>query len=223
MMLLSIYESKIPLELAKLWEIHIQAIEEQSDRPEPLPHEACAQFDRTFSIRQFLEFCGNRVAALEAASHIHRDGAPTASAPKPKVTGATGTPAQVSAQTPKPQKAGDGKKAKPKLAGTAANVGGTMALAGGTSVKNQVKKVDNKYDHHASGCIWCGASHDLRSCKVVDGQALNERWARIRGRQGAGETLCVRCLSSEHQAKECDKMCVVSGCDRRHHKLLHKD
>ena len=74
-LLLSIFESKLPTELTKLWELHIAQLEADNPPPKPARIEPAAPLNQTFKVEQFLTFCTQTLRAMNAASHIHMDGA----------------------------------------------------------------------------------------------------------------------------------------------------
>jgi hypothetical protein len=131
------------------------------------------------------------------------------------------------------------------LAGGAGGRGGASAAAkqggqpapqqggsgGGTTpvVRHQAPNVGQKQQSPATGatfktgCLWCGANHDLKTCAKVKDLPVKERWNRVRARMRAGEIMCVACFGVGHKSTECDKGCKVKGCQRRHNTLLHSD
>ncbi|CAG7729173.1 unnamed protein product [Allacma fusca] len=72
-----------------------------------------------------------------------------------------------------------------------------------------------------SKCWKCGkAEHFTDACKEFQEDGINARWKLV-----TEHKLCFNCINKGHQIINCPKKtkCEVNGCQRRHHKLLHKE
>ena len=240
LLLLSVFESKIPEELLNKWELHLAEEEEKEDPPEPAPEAAAAPLRCAVTLEQFLKFCETRIKAAESAAHIHADGARSGrsggsgasrSSP-PSATGAgrsgpsTGSkpspgggsaPPAASKSAPAGGAAAGKKKGRgnrgPKTPPTTGLVGTAAATtAAGTST------------YYASGCIWCGGNHATKGCGKGNGLPTQEKWDRIRRRlRESSEEICFQCFEG-HKVPDCSAgPCGVNGCQKRHHKSLHSE
>ncbi|XP_011859247.1 PREDICTED: uncharacterized protein LOC105556756 [Vollenhovia emeryi] len=66
-------------------------------------------------------------------------------------------------------------------------------------------------------CIVCAGAHPLMKCVTFKSKTASDRYACVQ-RSGA----CYNCFG-KHRVRDCqsDKRCGVSGCQRKHHTLLH--
>lgn len=73
-------------------------------------------------------------------------------------------------------------------------------------------------DEQSSGCAACGQPHALPSCAEFKRKTPSERAHIIKD---AG--FCFRCLRGRHKSANCGSKsrCGVSGCQARHHTMLH--
>ena len=69
-------------------------------------------------------------------------------------------------------------------------------------------------------CYLCFRNHYLRDCFEFRRKPLNQRIAFMRQNK-----LCDYCFKQGHIARFCrnDGLCTVKGCQRKHHRLLHRD
>ena len=67
-------------------------------------------------------------------------------------------------------------------------------------------------------CSFCNRQHQLTKCKKFQKQPYVDRIKIVRRAK-----LCDNCLTVGHMAKGCmkGKACEISGCNRRHHTILH--
>ena len=68
-------------------------------------------------------------------------------------------------------------------------------------------------------CSLChGFDHGAWFCKQFYEKGIDDRWQIAKERK-----LCLRCLASDHRAKDCTKArkCGIDGCTRNHQRLLH--
>ncbi|CAG7787101.1 unnamed protein product [Allacma fusca] len=83
------------------------------------------------------------------------------------------------------------------------------------TVLTAVEKTDK------STCSRCkAASHAMKDCKKFQDDKVSIRWRIVKT-----GSLCFCCLEAGHRTLECPvkKPCEVTGCEKFHHKLLHKD
>ena len=68
-------------------------------------------------------------------------------------------------------------------------------------------------------CRLCGANHYIWQCKKYLKKSVPERWNFAKQFR-----LCYRCLMEGHLGKLCSKsrQCGLNGCQKLHHRLLHK-
>jgi hypothetical protein len=238
LMLLAVYESKIPEELLKKWELHVATKEEAEarSRPKPRPDQACAVLTCSTTVNEFLNYCDTQVQALESAAQIHADGANPHSAPKPKAAAAKPA-AAAAAPVPKPAAAAGSAKAKKKKTGAKGKkkpaAGGLLAevesddeeehMGPGALASNKAPP-KMTLTHYLKGCVWCGANHAMKSCGALKALPIQERWERLRQRTTATkEDICFQCFG-DHKATECQSPpCGINGCSKRHSKLLHAE
>jgi hypothetical protein len=92
--------------------------------------------------------------------------------------------------------------------------------ASGKNSKSTVEnKNTNKTESSKKNCCFCQKyNHSIVECKSFERVALQQRWDFAKKKR-----LCFCCLSQMHGA-ECPvkKVCGIDGCERCHHKLLHK-
>jgi hypothetical protein len=71
-------------------------------------------------------------------------------------------------------------------------------------------------------CSCCKQAHNLLTCPKFKTLKSNLQSVIIRR-----DKLCYHCLIGQHYAKDCKtdegKKCGISGCDKYHHKILHRD
>ncbi|XP_067030756.1 uncharacterized protein [Acropora muricata] len=69
-----------------------------------------------------------------------------------------------------------------------------------------------------SVCLFCDGSHTLEKCFRFSDRSHTERKEFVLNKR-----LCMNCLKESHVAKRCRlaRACMLSGCARRHHSLLH--
>ncbi|KAK2551629.1 hypothetical protein P5673_027396 [Acropora cervicornis] len=69
-----------------------------------------------------------------------------------------------------------------------------------------------------SVCLFCDGSHTLEKCFRFRDRSYKERKEFVLNKR-----LCMNCLKENHVAKRCRlaRACMLSGCARRHHSLLH--
>lgn len=69
-------------------------------------------------------------------------------------------------------------------------------------------------------CRLCKKSHRLIDCGDFQKKNVKERWSFVKNNR-----LCFACLRYGHQTFECrsKKTCIVEGCKKPHHELLHED
>ena len=69
-----------------------------------------------------------------------------------------------------------------------------------------------------SVCLFCDGSHALEKCFRFRDRSYKERKEFVLNKR-----LCMNCLKENHVAKRCRlaRACMLSGCARRHHSLLH--
>ena len=69
-----------------------------------------------------------------------------------------------------------------------------------------------------SVCLFCDGSHSLEKCFRFRDRSYKERKEFVLNKR-----LCMNCLKENHVAKRyrLARACVLSGCARRHHSLLH--
>ncbi|CDW61149.1 DUF1758 domain containing protein, partial [Trichuris trichiura] len=67
-------------------------------------------------------------------------------------------------------------------------------------------------------CAACNRSHPLTQCEQFNSMTLDDRLKVARKAK-----CCFVCLSVGHQSRTCNvqKSCPISGCSRKHHRLLH--
>ena len=67
-------------------------------------------------------------------------------------------------------------------------------------------------------CWFCRDSHKISDCTVLKATPVDNR------RELAKKNKCFNCLSSDHMIRQCRSKhsCKVSGCNKRHHTLLHQ-
>ncbi|XP_017485502.1 PREDICTED: uncharacterized protein LOC108374055 [Rhagoletis zephyria] len=68
-------------------------------------------------------------------------------------------------------------------------------------------------------CIMCHGLHKVSECKKFLDATVAERWEQSKRRR-----LCFSCLNVGHATRDCRlrKQCMVHGCQRQHHRLLHE-
>ena len=247
MLLLSIFESKLPVRLAYEWEEYIKDYERTQPKIVPERHEAAPPTTYFFSVQQFLDFCNSRVHAQAAADHIREDGKLPSKPSKGegdekqkqnsgKEKNSSGNNAGGGGGEGK-KKTFDGKKKKggqnnsTPLQGHLQMDGETTALVttgggaggGNSKFKKPSKGKDRKPKAQAGdkdACLWCTETHDFRSCNKYKEIPIQQRWERIRAK-GNSENLCYCCFSKEHKSPQCTQKCTVDGCGRPHHVILH--
>ena len=69
-------------------------------------------------------------------------------------------------------------------------------------------------------CAICKKDHAITSCNELEDLNYQEKIELLKTK-GA----CFKCLETGHVARECERevMCTISGCERRHPTLLHKE
>ena len=69
-----------------------------------------------------------------------------------------------------------------------------------------------------SVCLFCDGSHTLEKCFRFRDRSYKERKEFVLNKR-----LCMNSLKENHVAKRCrlTRACILSGCARRHHSLLH--
>ena len=68
-------------------------------------------------------------------------------------------------------------------------------------------------------CVYCHEEHGLLDCQDFTEASVGSRWDIARSMK-----LCFRCLGEDHQIQGCseNRVCGVNGCQRQHHRLLHR-
>ena len=68
-------------------------------------------------------------------------------------------------------------------------------------------------------CQYCGGPHMIWRCNTFAKKPSSERWDVAKRSR-----LCYRCLGDGHYGKRCpnSKICGNNGCDKNHHRLLHR-
>ena len=77
----------------------------------------------------------------------------------------------------------------------------------------------NKLKHDKKlRCWFCRDSHKISDCTVLKATPVDDRREFVKKNK-----LCFNCLSSDHMISQCRSKhsCKVSGCNKRHHTLLH--
>ena len=77
----------------------------------------------------------------------------------------------------------------------------------------------NKLKHDKKlRCWFCRDSHKISDCTVLKATPVDDRREFVKKNK-----LCFNCLSSDHMISQCrsKQSCKVSGCNKRHHTLLH--
>ena len=69
-----------------------------------------------------------------------------------------------------------------------------------------------------SNCLFCDGSHPLEKCFKFRNKSFKDRKEFVLNKR-----LCMNCLRGNHIARQCrwSRVCMFSGCSRRHHSLLH--
>ena len=69
-------------------------------------------------------------------------------------------------------------------------------------------------------CWLCRDSNKISDCTVLKATPVDDRREFIKKNK-----LCFNCLSSYHMISQCRSKhsCKVSGCNKRHHTLLHRE
>ena len=69
-------------------------------------------------------------------------------------------------------------------------------------------------------CWFCRDSHKISDCTVLKATPVDDRRELVEKNK-----LCFNCLSSNHMISQCQSKysCKVSGCNKRHHTLLHRE
>ena len=69
-------------------------------------------------------------------------------------------------------------------------------------------------------CWRCRDSHKISDCNVLKATPVDDRRELVKKNK-----LCFNCLSSDHMISQCRSKhsCKVSGCNKRHHTLLHQE
>jgi len=67
-------------------------------------------------------------------------------------------------------------------------------------------------------CPLCASDHALNSCPSFKKLDVADRWKALKDHKR-----CFRCLKANHRVRECksNMVCLVSGCGKWHHTLLH--
>ncbi len=87
-----------------------------------------------------------------------------------------------------------------------------------TQQKSDVKKKEEK--KFEGECQLCKGSHHIVRCQLWKPASVDERWKIAKEK-----ALCYKCLCAKHMAKNCKKeprKCEIDGCQRTHHRHLHK-
>ena len=96
---------------------------------------------------------------------------------------------------------------------------GASNFSGGSRDGGDQRVRVNESSRTQTPCVLCNASHPLYSCDSFKAMRPQARFDTVRRHR-----LCFMCFSSAHQCESCARLpCNVSGCGRRHSRLLHVD
>lgn len=81
------------------------------------------------------------------------------------------------------------------------------------------QSIGNSHEISGKNCPLCSGNHLLYKCDEFIKQDLDGRVKTVKDKG-----LCFNCLTSKHIASKCRYKwtCSVSGCGKRHHRLLHR-
>ena len=238
--LLSIYCSKVPEPLLQKWESYVTARETEENLVRgPLPAaQASAPLARWATVEEFLRFCEAKLVALESAAHLSQTarGSHQATRQDKKTPGQghgnqAGAAASANVASGGGDKTGKGRRNRrnqDSSNGLAATSGDEVAhcnvgKSGGAPAPTAAPGEDGLV-HYSTGCTFCGGGHPPGDCRKAGALPVEDRWTLIRVRQNRhGADICFQCLGEDHRSPECPgPLCGQSGCDKRHHRLLHR-
>ncbi|RUA04968.1 MAG: hypothetical protein DSY43_05545, partial [Gammaproteobacteria bacterium] len=86
---------------------------------------------------------------------------------------------------------------------------------------NTSSKPEDAKQRNSSECVFCGKSHDSSNCYMIQRKSVQERLQLIKEKK-----LCFNCLypvGPNHTSATCKRPgCLIEGCNRKHHVLLHR-
>ena len=78
---------------------------------------------------------------------------------------------------------------------------------------------DNSDKKTGQGCLLRDGKHPLWKCETFLKMPCQARYKKVKELK-----LCFCCLAGKHVVKDCTyKACGVKGCNKRHHRLLHRE
>jgi hypothetical protein len=164
LLLLSLYESKIPQELLVKWERFVAVAELGTENVEPIPDaEACPPLKLAKKVEDFLRFLETHVSATESAQECLAPALP------PPV------PPPVVHRKPLPQ--------PPKASHT---------LAASDGLPLQAAPPRKKLVIYKTGCIFCGANHAHADCPIAPRSPMNHKWRQIRSKPLCYRCICAK-------------------------------
>ncbi len=204
LILLALFESKLPADLRFEWEQ--KTLDEEERRGV-----STDRLTLVYDLKAFFKYLDHYILSLEASGR-HGGGKKKKKEESAKHETTSLAAANVTKQ-PEEKKGGQ-KKAK-----SADKPASKSSGASGSTGGNQGKK------DPTGKCLFCESTqHTTPKCNKVGEISVGDRWDLVRTKA------CFRCLlprnMNNHPTTDCNLQpvrCPVEGCDRFHHELLHKD
>ena len=92
----------------------------------------------------------------------------------------------------------------------------------GAALATSVQRADQEIRHTADSnrnCLMCADSHSLFNCQTFKNLSVDDRQDFVKLNK-----LCYNCLRGNHRSNACKltRVCTVTGCGKKHTRLLHK-